>query len=424
MKKDIDMTENKTETEIVTKSKKKKSKRIRNQLLFKKGGVSLAITALFIAVIVLVNVLFGILSDRLVLEYDFSKDKENSLLTENIDYIKKVKDPVKIIVCTTEDDYASNMSMFFAMNGVSLDSESEKYFDQTVKLIKKYTAYNKKFTLQFVDTDSSEFGPIEASYGDKLSAHGDIIVDSKWTGNERSKVLTYTDIYGFANNADGSYSINENKIENALTGAISYVINKYDKKIGIIKGHSEQDYTEAYYLDMLKANNFEVETLEDRVLTAIPDEIDEIVIPAPTIDFSDNEILVLSEFLENKGNFGKGLIVFANTNITARLERLYDFLDQWGITVGDGVVEEIGGNAIGDLDNIPSTDEYGQRNKYYCVTASNVPLSESEKKNGCTVSTDLYAYGYTVAVPSEERGNYDVIEKYENAVSVYLNNTH
>ena len=420
MKKDIELTENKTETAQAVSPEKKKTKRIRNQLLFRKGGVSLAITALFIALIVVINVLFGILSDRLVLEYDFSDNKENSLLTENVNYIKKVKDPVKIIVCATEDDYASNLSFFFGMNGVSVGADSEKYFDQTVKLVKKYAAYNKKFDLKFIDPDSSEFGTIEASYGSKLSAPGDIIVISNSNGNERSKIITYTDIYGFANNADGSYAINENKIENALTGAISYVINKYDKKIGIIKGHSEQDYTEAYYRDMLKANNFEVELLEDRVITAIPGDIDEIVIPAPTVDFSDNEIIVLSEFLENKGNFGKGLIVFANTNISARLERLYDFLDQWGIMVGDGVVEEISGNSIdGDMENIASTDEYGQRNKYYCVTASNVPLTESEKKNGCTVNTDLYAYGYTVAVPIEERGNNEVIQKYEDSVSVY-----
>ena len=73
MNKDIEINENETvaetetenvaETETVTetekKPEKKKTKTIRNELLFKKGGVSIVITALFIAGVIIFNILFG-----------------------------------------------------------------------------------------------------------------------------------------------------------------------------------------------------------------------------------------------------------------------------------------------------------------------------------------------------------------------------
>lgn len=401
MKKDIDITENKTENQEVAKSKKEKSKRIRNQLLFKKGGVSLAITALFIAVVVVLNVLFGILSDRIALEYDFSNDKVNSLSKQNIEYVKKVNKEVKIIFCDTEDGYAENLISFFSMGGYAFDSKASDYFEQTVKLVKKYSAYNKNISLEFVDVFSNRYSELSETYKNKLSgASGDIIVSSAIGDNERVKVLTFPDIYSYEQAADMSYTITENKIENALTGAISYVVNTYDKKIGIMTGHSSVDYTEAYYAQMLKDNNYEVEIIEDKQITSIPNDLDEIVIAAPSEDFSEEEIAVIESFLVNNDKFGKGLSVFAKTGET-NLVRFYDFLNSWGIKVEEGKLCNIDGNYNPKINPtaIYSTDSL-QSPTLTATTELNVPLSAADESNGCEVSFDFQAYGENAIVPA------------------------
>ncbi len=68
------MQENKNltpETEIEeivnTPKKPKREKLIKNQALFKKGGFSLAFTAIFIVAVIVFNILVGALCDRFVL---------------------------------------------------------------------------------------------------------------------------------------------------------------------------------------------------------------------------------------------------------------------------------------------------------------------------------------------------------------------
>ena len=68
----------------------KKERRIKNQALFRKGGYSLAITAIVIAGVILFNVLVSALADRFVLEFDMTTDIKNSNSAENIEYIKNI----------------------------------------------------------------------------------------------------------------------------------------------------------------------------------------------------------------------------------------------------------------------------------------------------------------------------------------------
>ena len=72
-------------------SKRKKSKMIKNQAIFKKGGYSLAITALVLAGLIIFNWLFSSLANRFHLEVDMTVGNKNSLTSENIDFIKNKK---------------------------------------------------------------------------------------------------------------------------------------------------------------------------------------------------------------------------------------------------------------------------------------------------------------------------------------------
>ena len=57
------------------KVKPKKEKFLKNQALFKKGGYSIAITAIVLAGIIVFNILVGALSERFVLEFDMTAEK-------------------------------------------------------------------------------------------------------------------------------------------------------------------------------------------------------------------------------------------------------------------------------------------------------------------------------------------------------------
>lgn len=398
--------------DIIAKINSLKGKKLRNQFLLKRGGYSLGIVSLVLAAIVLFNWLISALSARFHLEFDMSSQKLNSMSAENVDYISALEDEITITVCANEDDYTSYIS-YYAQNMHNAQGDTE-YFEQTLNLVKKYNEYNKNITVKFVDPQTTEFNAISQNYSGYNITYGDIIVSCTKNGNERVKVVGFDDIYtlsddsGYAAMGYGAYTVSGNKVETAVTSAISYAVSGETKKAAIIKGHSTNDYTKGYK-ELLEINNYEVSVISDAIVTKIADDIDIVVIMAPTTDFIGSEIDVLSNFLENNGKLGKGIVFFADASSPA-LPNLYDFLGQWGISVGDGLLFEtneknhvagepttMGIYPVENEDTEASKGEFGEGIEY-CITGYNVPIKLVEPADSGIYTMSLMETLESVAV--------------------------
>lgn len=383
-----------------TKAKKeKRPKKLRNQAFLKRGSYSLAITAAVIAGAIVLNILVGALANRFVLEFDMSTEKTNSISQENIDYIKNVEDEITVTVCATKEDYASYMSYYSQQYEVS-DSAATPYYEQTVKLIEKYAAYNNKITVNFLDTQSTAFSEIVSRYPNETINYGDIIVSSTKNNVERHKKVGFKDIYGLAQDSTYAsygytmYTVSSNKLETALTSAIAYVTSAETKKIGIYTGHSAYDYT-ADYQSMLKDNNYELEVISDSILTSVPNNLDALIIASPTADFISSELDAIAAFLDNGGKLDKGLIFFGDIN-SPYLTNFYEFLEEWGITVEDGVLFETNSNnhmpeEPMTLGTYPTGDDSITDGMSYCITGYNIPMKPAFESQGSIKVTSLMA---------------------------------
>lgn len=379
--------------------KAKKAKKLKNQALLRRGGFSVAITAAVLVGIILLNVLVSALSSRFVLEFDMSAQKENSMSEENIDYLKNLDDEVEIIVCATPDDYVGGYMSYYAQNLYGVSSDASDYFKQTVKLLDKYPAYNDKITLRYVDTQGSEFTEISSKYSNEKLYYGDIIVTCTKNENERYRIVGFKDIYSLSE--DSSYAaygyttstVGGNNVETAVTSAIAYVTSSKTKKAALITGHSKNDYT-ADYQTLLKANNYEITVVSDSMIGGISDEYDAIIIAAPTTDFLGSELDAVSDFLENDGKLGKGLIFFADA-AAPYLPNLYDFLEQWGIAVSEGILFET--NSQNHMPDDPmtmgtyptSSDNDITSGMNLCITGYNVPITAAYDSEGIITVTSL-----------------------------------
>ncbi len=386
--------------------KKIKDKKIKNEFLLKKGGYSVAITAIVLVGIIVLNILVGALADRFVLEFDMSAEKKNSISKENVEYIKNVEDEISVIMCSSKEDYTGGYMSYYAQQyGVAEDASA--YYEQTVKLMEKYSNYNNKIKVEFANTQSSEFNSITSKYANDNINFGDIIVSATKNGTERYKVLTFSDIYNLTE--DDTYAsygytystVTGNQIETALTGAIAYVTSNSDKKIAILTGHSAHDYTETYK-KMLEDNNYTVDVIEDSVITKLSEDYDAIVIASPATDFLRTELDVISAFLENGGKLDRGLLYFADASLPF-LPNLAEFLSQWGITAEEGILFETtdGYYMTGDpttFISAPFSDDSIVANLKYCLTGNNVPLSEG-KADGYEVTTLIGTTNTVVAAP-------------------------
>ena len=408
-----------TETKADKKAAKKaekvakkaaKPKKLKNQALLRRGGYSVAITAAVLAGLIVLNVLVNALSKRFVLEYDMSAEKENSMSEENIDYIKKLDDEVTITVCAEEEGYTGGYMSYYAQNLYGVSSDASDYYKQTIKLLDKYPNYNSKIKLNYVDTQASEFTEISQKYSNEKLSYGDIIVSAEKGGNERYKVLGFDDIYTLSE--DSTYAaygysastVGGNKVETAVTSAIAYVTSEKTKKAALLTGHSKTDYTSDYQT-LLKANNYDITVISDSIIASVSDEYDAVIIAAPTTDFMGSELDALSEFLENDGKLGKGLLFFANDS-APYLTNLYDFLSQWGIDVGEGVLFET--NSQNHMPDDPmtvglypsSSDNDITSGMQLCIAGHNVPLTPAfDSEGNITVTKLISSLESTVAAP-------------------------
>lgn len=399
------------------KVKVQKTKLLKNELFLKKGGYSIAITAVVVAAIIVLNVLVSALSDRFVLEFDMTADKTNSISEENIDYIKSVDEDVSIIICSSEDSYPTYVGSVAQQSyGISYDATANEYFLQTVKLINRYNDYNSKIKVKFMDTQSSEFTAVASEYANANLQYGDVIVSAEKNGNKRYKILNFDDIY--QTEQDESYSaygmtvssITGNNIETALTSAVAYVLSDIDTTVALFTGHSAADMTDEYKT-LLENNNYKVETVDNDVITKIDEKVDVIVIPAPTKDFLAEEITVISDFLEDNGKMGKGMVVFADAN-APYLTNFYSFLSEWGFEIEEGIVYET--DETNHMTDDPITvgsyntgEDKDLSNMQMCITGYNVPITLSFDEEGGMKATSIIATPESAVVaPKDATSNW------------------
>ena len=412
-------------TGFFKKFKLKRKKLIKNQALLKRGSYSLVITVMVIVAAIVVNIVTGALNDRFVLEFDMTADKNNSINIDNIEFIKNIKDKVNITVCSAEENYSSYMGYFAQQYNVN-DEEAYVYYDQTVKLINKYDDYNKNITIEFIDPQLAEFSKITEKYGTDGLSYGDIIVECEKDGKAKHKIVGFEDIYSLYEDTSGSMygytfsTVEGNKIETALSGAIDFVTSDKTKKVAVITGHSSTDYTKSY-LSMLKENNYEYTLLEDKIVNGISADYDAVIIPCPSRDFIGSELDGISEFLDNDGKLGKGLIFIAD--VTAPyLPELYDFLEQWGIAIDEGILfatdtnhhlpedpTTLGSYALGEDDML--------KGMQLCLSGVNVPMYAAfESDNGIKTQTLMGTAESTVAAPKGTKPGWNGADKYEGKV--------
>ncbi len=394
-------------------------KLLKNTLFAKKGGYSIALTAIVLVGIIVFNVLVTALSNRFILEFDMTTQKQNSITESNIKYIKSIDEEIDIIICATKEiyaDYATAVGEQYY--NVMSDTVQTSYFSQTIKLIEKYGDYNKKINVEFMDTQSSEFIEVASVYGtEDLEAGGIIVSNTREDGTVRFKKLGYGDIYELREDTTyAAYGITTaeiigNNIETALTSAIAYALSDKDVKVAVYTGHSTVDLTSSY-IDLLKKNNYKVDVITTPVLGKISNTYDVLVLAAPTTDFIESELNEIATFLKNDGKLEKGLIVFADAS-APYLTALYSYLNEWGIEVSDGILYETDDNCHVVDDPVTFVGQNTGKIKdlsamKLTLTGNNVPIKSlwDDKKDSKTIPV-VQTMETTVKAPKGVSANWD-----------------
>ena len=122
-KKDKEDDEKKSSDKKDKAEKKKKSGGIKEffkSRKFRKGGLSIAFTAVFVVVVIVINMIAGLLTTKIpALTFDLSAQNTYELTQDTIDFIKTLKKDVTVTVLASESQYMG-ASEYYLMAGTLL----------------------------------------------------------------------------------------------------------------------------------------------------------------------------------------------------------------------------------------------------------------------------------------------------------------
>ncbi len=314
--------------EIETKSKKpNKFISFLRSRKAKRGSIAVAIAAVFVCIILLINFIAGLLVERFPsLQFDMTASQSYQLQKDTTEYVSKLKKDITIYVLTRESTFKSGLSAY----------SGAQYFVQADKLLKKMAAASDKLTLKFIDLSSNPTftGKYSNIDWNAENANNLIIVDAgdNYTSLSLDDCFDYdSETYSYS----GYYAYTGTKIEQAVITGILDVTVEDKVGIDIITGSGEDEDHYGAMQTLLKQNAYS--TKEINLTTQKLRASSKIaVLYAPTVDLSEDAVKKLSDWLDNNGEKGKTLI-YLPIDVKTDTPNLDSLLEQYGMKVSDGL---------------------------------------------------------------------------------------
>ncbi len=307
-----------------------KEKKPFNKKKLKYGAVATAITVFVIAIVVFINLIAGILTERKGLKLDLTAQNFYEISQESIDYIKNLDTDVEIAVMTKKEDIMNS-----SMGKIIVES------------LAKYEQNSEHITVEYYDIEKSPdiVNKYAASYNGEINENSLIIA----SGDRVKAADIRFDLFSIDTSAyyqTGMYSYTGYIGESVITPAIMSVTDANPKRVAFASFYNNQriyssalDNTLNSMMQLLYKSGYEVTAIDFLAQELSPEEYDIVVLPAPMNDLTEDGIAKLENFLYNNGNLDTHMIYISD--VTQRKTPNIDaFLEVWGIRVGDGQVIE------------------------------------------------------------------------------------
>ncbi len=277
----------------------------------KYGGMSVTVTVLFLAGIVLFNMLVGLLADRFYLKIDLTAGGLFEIGDETAAILRDMSEPVTLTVLASESDYQNTGGLMVVR-----------------EILQKYAAMSGgNITLRYVDPNLNP--ALAQQYSLVTLAARDILVES----GRRYTAIGHMDLFQTSvDPQSGSEYVAGVQAEQKLTNALLYVLNEKAAKAAILTGHGE--YRSEAFETFLKDSYYQVEEA-DLSVSAIPEDATLAVLSAPSGDFTDSEIGRLDAFLASGGN-----VMWLDSEQGGDRPNLKRYFEEWGISFRPMIVME------------------------------------------------------------------------------------
>ena len=273
---------------------------------FRGGAYSLVLTAMLVAVLILVNVMAAVLPPSLT-KFDISAAQLYSVTSNTKNVVSNLQQDVTIYWIAQPDQE-----------------------DEILRnLLARYE--NLSDHIHVVKRNPDVYPAFAEAYTDEEVLNNSLVVES----GERSRYIPLQDIYLTQPDLSSySYSASFDG-EGAITSAIDYCVNAVQPVLYQLEGHGELPLPELF-LDQLTKANMELRSLSLLNTDEIPQDCAVLMIHGPATDLSPEEARILTDYAEQGGQ----LLVLAGPTPEGILPNLYGILENYDITTRDGVIVE------------------------------------------------------------------------------------
>ena len=428
--KDKDLTNKYAPDELVTieeetEKEEKPASGFRKKLKY--GSMFYIVIALVVAIVVVMNIMVSVIGKRSPMKIDLTPDDRFELSDESIEAVKNINKDVTITVTAKRDYFDALASYWRGQTGYDTP------FELIPELLDKYSVYAKQgngsIDVRYVDMDVDPdiINQYKKFYNGDIE-RGSIIVSS----GDRVSVISSTDVMNmiapdqYTAQTTGEYKFKFTG-ESTITSAITNICDAHPVKTAFamtMNGASmfdAQSYgsaVNAFENELLAKNGYDCTDVDIALDDIKPEDYDMAVIFAPSVDFSEDIIKKLSDFLYNGGKYDRNLIYVPDVSKT-NLPNIEAFLADWNIKVENEIICDDQyniGAAYAIVLKVSDSEAVGTlpNDKLPIVSPYTRTLTEITKNNGNIVKSIISSYdeAYTVSITDK---NAEVGEKGEKS---------
>lgn len=272
------------------------------------GMYSVGLTAVVIAIVVVLNLIVGQLPEK-YRNIDVSNTKIYEISDTSIDFLKDLDEEVKFTVLAVKDQADERIQTFLS----------------------KYASLSKQISIEWID-------PVlhPSALQEYDAAENSIIVSCEKTGKTTTVsfdsivVVDYSSYY-----YTGSLSESEFDGEGQLTSAVNYVTSDGGKQIYRTAGHGEA-MLPASVTELMDKSNYTVSEWNLMMNLEIPEDCDLLLMYAPANDLTEEEKDAVLSYLAGGG---KMMLLLGDAD-TAGLPNLAAVMKEYGMEAADGYIAD------------------------------------------------------------------------------------
>lgn len=278
---------------------------------FRNGSFSIAIIAIAIVMVVVLNLLIGLLPANIT-KIDVTAQQ-----------LLKLSDATKELA----EGLTEDVHLYYIVTAGGEDPKVEA-------LLSRYAALSPRISVTKVDP---EINPqFVAQYTDDTVSSGGVLVAGPW----RAKALDYQPdlydpVYDMSYVYTGSVSSYEFDGENSISSAIDFVCRADLPTVGLLTGYGDNNL-DATWTGYLEDENIQLVNLTIKMTKEIDPNYDALLLYGPTADLSAEDADLISAYLRQGGK----LMLVSDFDTVNNMPNLTRVMQEYGMEAVPGMVCE------------------------------------------------------------------------------------